>query len=239
MKHSIANRTPWVVTKITEHLAKLNHRVTTAVTNAGRSENCVNILAVSKQHPASVVESALIAGLTDFGENHVHEGIEKIRLAGNKATWHFIGQIQSNKTRQIAGYFDWAQTVCTARIAERLNNQRPQHAANLQVCIQLRPSSAPERSGANSDDIDDLARTIARLPRLDLRGLMIIPLPGLDDAALRQEFRRARQIMESMKQYSDAVDTLSMGMSADLEAAIMEGSTMIRIGTDLFGQRNR
>jgi len=227
------------VTKITEHLAKLNRRVTSAVANAGRSENCVNILAVSKLHPASAVESALIAGLTDFGENHVHEGIEKIRRVGNKATWHFIGQIQSNKTRQIAENFDWAQTICTARIAERLNNQRPDHAANLQVCIQLRPSNAAQRSGANAEDIDNLAQTIAGLPRLDLRGLMIIPLPDQDDAMLRKEFHRAQLIMDSMKQYSDSVDTLSMGMSADLEAAIMEGSTMVRIGTDLFGQRNR
>ncbi len=227
-----------VVTKITEHLLRIRARIADAAGSAGRNEHCVNILAVSKRHPAATVRSALAAGLTDFGENLVQEGVGKIEQIGDAAVWHLIGRVQSNKTRLIAEHFDWVQTVCSHKVAERLNSQRPHHAPRLQVCLQLRPSNAPDRSGAAADAIPALAETISRLPRLELRGIMIIPLPGQAEPVLRAEFRRAREVMESLREYSKSIDTLSMGMSADLEAAVKEGSTMVRIGTDLFGPRN-
>jgi len=220
-------------------LTEIRERIAGAARRAGRDASSVKILAVSKRHPAATVAAALDAGLVEFGENQVMEAIAKIPLVRRPASWHFIGRIQSNKTRPIAEYFDWVQTICTHKAAERLNRQRPQQAANLQVCIQLRPAHAPQRSGAEQDEVAPLAEFIMQLPRLDLRGLMMIPLPDQDEASLRAEFRRARQLMESLQDISDLVDTLSMGMSADLETAVMEGSTMVRIGTDLFGPRDR
>jgi len=226
-----------VVTKITEHVAMLRSRIAAAARAAGRDPDCVNILAVSKRQPVEALRAAMTAGLDSFGENQVREALGKIPAMPDSVCWHFIGNIQSNKTRQIATHFDWAQTLCTPRIAERLNAQRPHHAARLQVCIQLRPMDAPNRPGADEADIETLAELVAGLPRLQLRGLMIIPLPGLEPERLRSEFRRTRQLMESLRQCHDSIDTLSMGMTADFELAIMEGSTMIRVGSGLFGPR--
>ena len=182
--------------------------------------------------------AACAAGLRHFGENYLQEALDKIQAVDGDAVWHFIGPIQSNKTRSIAEHFDWVHTVTSSRIAERLSAQRPVDRPDLQVCIQLRPHGADERNGVTEDDLPDLAAVLAGAPKLRFRGLMTIPLPDCGAAATRSEFARARRLLEELGHAGYAVDTLSMGMSADLEAAIMEGSTCIRIGTDLFGSRD-
>jgi len=236
VKHSIAIGPQGVVTGITEQLAGLRSRVRAAARRAGRAPESVRILAVSKRQPVESVRVALAAGLNEFGENYVPEGLEKIAAGNPGAIWHFIGQLQSNKTRAVAEHFDWVQTVATARIAERLSAQRSPGAADLQLCIQLRPEGGM-RSGAEPDSVPALAEQIAQLPRVRLRGLMVMPLPHRSEPQLRAEFAAGRELFETLQRRGHQLDTLSMGMSADLEAAIMEGSTMIRIGTALFGPR--
>ncbi len=182
--------------------------------------------------------AAHAAGLRHFGENYLQEALDKIPAIDRDAVWHFIGPIQSNKTRSIAATFDWVHTITSRRIAERLSAQRPGDCDDLQVCIQLRPQGANERNGLIEADLPGLAAVIAGAPKLRLRGLMTIPRPGCGAANTRREFARARRLLDDLTRAGYAVDTLSMGMSADLEAAIMEGSTCIRIGTDLFGTRD-
>lgn len=182
--------------------------------------------------------AAYAAGLRHFGENYVQEALDKIPAIDRDGIWHFIGPIQSNKTRPIAENFDWVHSVTSQRIAGRLSSQRPGDRSDLQVCIQLRPLGADERNGVAEDDLPGLAAVIAGAPKLRLRGLMTIPLPGRGAADTRREFARARRLLDELGRAGHDVDTLSMGMSADLEAAIMEGSTCIRIGTDLFGTRD-
>jgi len=226
------------VTRITEQLARLRRRVESAAKSAGRDPNSVRLLAVSKKQPIEALVAAHAAGLRHFGENYLQEALAKIPAIGNDAVWHFIGPVQSNKTRLIAENFDWVQTVTSRRIAERLSAQRPADRNDLHICIQLQPPGAEQRNGVSEDDLPELAAVIAAAPKLRLRGLMTIPLPGRGEADTRREFARARRLFAELGHAGYAVDTLSMGMSADLEAAIMEGSTCIRIGTDLFGTRD-
>jgi len=205
---------------------------------AGRQSEQVHILAVSKRHPAEAVREALDSGIRDFGENYLQEALAKIPRVGAGACWHFIGRIQSNKTRELAAHFDWVQTVDRPKVARRLSEHRPKPSGDLQVLIQVAPAGAGDRPGAAETDIPELAAIIRGLPGLKLRGLMIIPLPGLDNGPLRTEYARVRRLFESLRQQGHGVDTLSMGMSDDIEAAIAEGSTLVRVGTAIFGPRD-
>jgi len=226
------------VTPITDHLAEIRFRVSKAAARAGRDGTGITLVGASKGHPVATVQAALEAGLRDFGENYVQEALPKIAAVNRDAVWHFIGRIQSNKTREIAENFAWAQTVTSPRIAERLSAQRPHYGAQLQVCIQLQPGSGDgSRAGCPPADVAALADSIAGLPRLRLRGLMLLPHAGLDAEGLRVEYRAARATLDQLNARGHALDTLSTGMSEDFELAIEEGSTMIRIGTALFGKR--
>ncbi len=225
------------VTEITEKLAALRERVTRAAVAANRARTSVTIVAVSKAHPLEAVRAAHAAGLCDFGENYVQEAVAKITASPDGRIWHFIGAIQANKTKAIAEHFQWAQTVASTQVAGRLSRQRPFHGGDLQVCLQLRPEPASGRGGVPAAEVMALAAHVAGLPRLKLRGLMFMPLPGLDEGALRAEFRRARRVFAELEAQGLGVDTLSMGMSEDFEIAIEEGSTMVRIGTAIFGAR--
>ncbi|MCC7258253.1 MAG: YggS family pyridoxal phosphate-dependent enzyme [Gammaproteobacteria bacterium] len=225
------------MTSITENLAVLRERMARAAVTAGRPAADVTIVAVSKTQPVDTVRAARDAGLGHFGENYVQEAVAKITQLRDAATWHYIGGVQANKTRAIATHFDWVQTVASPRIAERLAAQRPHYGAPLQVCLQVQPEPAAARSGVAGADLPALAATVAGLPRLRLRGLMFMPLPGLDQQALRAEFRRVRRLFDALRAAGHDLDTLSMGMSEDLGIAIEEGSTMVRVGTALFGAR--
>ena len=223
--------------EITEKLAALRGRVARAAGIANRPATSVTIVAVSKSQPLAAIVAAHRAGMCDFGENYVQEAMAKITSSEDGLTWHFIGGLQANKTKTIAEHFQWAQTVAGSQIAGRLSRQRPFYAGDLQVCLQLRPEPASGRAGVPADELAALAAHVAELPRLKLRGVMFMPLPDLDDAALRAEFRRARSLYEELRRRGHDLDTLSMGMSEDLEIAIEEGSTMVRVGTAMFGAR--
>ena len=234
------------MTEITDHLGEIRARIAKAAARALRPEGAVTLVGVSKGQPAAAVRSSLAAGLRDFGENYLQEALPKVAMVDRDAVWHFIGRIQSNKTREIATSFAWAQTVTSARIAERLSAQRAHHGQPLQVCIQLEPGSPKgaagvaqeaNRAGCPRADVPALADFIATLPRLRLRGLMLLPQAGLDADTLRVEYRAARALFDQLNTQGHALDTLSMGMSDDFEIAIEEGSTMIRVGTALFGKR--
>jgi len=225
------------VTRITEQIEHLRERIENAADRAGRDAQAIGIVAVSKKQPPGAIRAAQAAGLTRFGENYVQEALPKIDAIGPPAEWHFIGAVQSNKAGEIAASFDWVHTVSGQRAARRLSTRRPPEAGDLQACIQLRPTGAPERAGCEAADVPALAGLLAELPNIRLRGLMMMPLPGQSDAALRREFARARVLLDSLHDAGYAADTLSMGMSGDLEAAIMEGSTLVRVGTDIFGPR--
>ena len=198
----------------------------------------MTIVAVSKGHPAGAVKSAHDAGLRDFGENYVQEAVAKITSSSDDLAWHFIGAMQSNKTRPVAAHFAWVQTVATAAVAERLSSQRPYYAGELQVCLQVRPEPETGRAGVAAADLPALAARVAELPRLKLRGLMFMPHASLGEDALRLEFRRVRRLFDELRATGYDCDTLSMGMSDDLEMAVAEGSTMVRVGTALFGARH-
>jgi hypothetical protein len=224
------------VTTITEKLADLRERITAAAEAAGGDPRSVTVVAVSKTHPPATIAAAWHAGLRHFGENYLQEALPKITELPDDLVWHFIGAVQANKTRPIAENFDWVQTVASAHIAERLSRQRPCHAGDLQVCIQVQPEPARARSGLPAAEVAALATVIAGLPRLKLRGLMFMPNFNIAPAALAAEFRRVQQLFAALRG-GFGLDTLSMGMSADLEAAVRAGSNMVRIGTALFGER--
>ena len=195
-------------------------------------------MAVSKRHPVSAIYAAIAAGQVDFGENFVQEGVDKSEAIGQTdLQWHFIGHLQSNKTRAAASWFDWVQTVDRIRLARRLNDQRPHHADPLQICIQVRIGEEATKSGVEPDQVAPLADAILELPRLKLRGLMAIPPPTKDVELQRAQFRQLAALYASLRDAGYELDTLSMGMSDDLEAAVAEGSTMLRVGTALFGPR--
>ena len=226
------------MTQITKQLVRLHRRVESAAQSVDRDPDSTRILAVSKKQPIEALVAAYSAGLRDFAENYLQEALDKIPAFEPDAVWHFIGPVQSNKTRSIAANFDWVHTVSSQRIAMRLSAQRPVDRDDLQVCIQLRPSGAEERNGVTEEDLPDLAAAIMAAPKLCLRGLMIMPLPNNNEAVTHREFARAHRLYDELKCAGYAIDTLSMGMSADLEVAITQGSTCIRIGTDLFGSRD-
>lgn len=198
----------------------------------------MRLLAVSKTWPAERVRDAAAAGQQAFGENYVQEGVVKVEaLAGLGLEWHFIGPLQSNKTRLVANSFAWVHSIDRLKIAERLSEQRDVHLPPLEVCIQVNVSGEESKSGVAPDDLPDLARAVAALPRLRLRGLMTIPEPTSDVALQRARFACLRQLRDQLNAGGLQLDTLSMGMSDDLEAAIAEGATMVRVGTAIFGSR--
>jgi len=216
----------------------VRQRIESATRAAGRPAQSVRLLAVSKTFPPQAVREAAHAGLRDFCENYVQEGVEKIReLASLGLTWHYIGPIQSNKTRAIAEHFDWVHSIDRAKIAARLAQARAPGRAALQVCIQVNVSGEASKSGVAPEEAAQLAKQVAGFPRLKLRGLMAVPEPTADPALQRRRFAQLRELRDRMNRDGLAMDTLSMGMSADLEAAIAEGATMVRVGTAIFGER--
>ena len=220
-------------------LAAVRERIADAARRAGRDPASVCLLAVSKQHPAALVRAAYAAGQRDFGENYVQEGATKVDELGDlaDARWHFIGQLQANKTREVAERFSWVHTVDRERVAARLSAQRPHHALPLQVLLQVRLAEEPGKGGVAPEGVAALATIVESMPRLRLRGLMCIPPPArsLDDQ--RRPFRRLRELLERLNASGHQLDTLSMGMSDDLEAAVAEGATIVRVGTAIFGNR--
>jgi hypothetical protein len=205
---------------------------------AGRDPAAVTLVAVSKQQPAESVRLAATAGVTDFGENYLQEALPKMQtLADLSLHWHFIGAIQSNKTRAIAERFDWVHSVDRLNIARRLSEQRPFHAPPLNVCIQVALMHEPSKGGVAPDALGGLAAAVAELPRLKLRGLMCLPPQQSDAAAERSVFAHLKGLLEDLNAAGLKLDTLSMGMSGDFESAIAEGATLVRIGTALFGDR--
>jgi pyridoxal phosphate enzyme (YggS family) len=221
------------MTTIAENLQAVRARIGRAARAAGRDANGVTLLAVSKTHPASRIEEARSAGQLAFGENYVQEALEKM-AALPALEWHLIGPLQSNKTRLAAERFQWVQTVDREKVARRLAEQRPAQLPPLNVLIQVNASGEASKSGVARIDLAPLAKAIASLPRLRLRGLMAIPEPG----AAPERYRQVREAYDELKREFD-VDTLSMGMSDDLELAIAEGATLVRIGTAIFGERRR
>jgi pyridoxal phosphate enzyme (YggS family) len=223
------------VTEITDHLAEIVERVTRATERAGRAANSVTIVAVSKQQNSAAVMNVHRAGITHFGESYVQEALPKMdALAGVPITWHFVGKLQANKTRQVAERFDWVHTVDRLRIAQRLNEQRPALAAPLRVLIQVNQGAEAHKSGAAEADVAQLARAIRQMPRLELRGLMTLPPQSGSPARWFAELAALRDRLASEEL---PLDTLSMGMSADFAEAIAAGATMVRIGTGIFGSR--
>ncbi len=203
-----------------------------------RKTNDIQLLAVSKRHPAQKIEEAFNLGQTSFGENYVQELLEKAQqLSHLDIKWHFIGPLQSNKTKAIAETVDWVHTIDRLKIAERLSRQRPENLDALNVCIQVNISNEASKSGVLASDVEALATEIVKLPQLKLRGLMAIPRPHTDLNKQRKEFSKLALLKQSLNNKGFKLDTLSMGMSGDSEAAIAEGATIIRIGTRIFGSR--
>ena len=223
---------------IPDRLRAVQARVAAAAEAVGRDPATVSVLAVSKTWPAEAVREAAAGGQRMFGENYVQEGVDKVEaLRELRLEWHFIGPLQSNKTRLVAEAFQWVHSVDRLKIAERLSQQRPAHLPPLQICLQVNISNEDSKSGVPEEDVASLAQQIAYLPRLKLRGLMTIPAPAPEFAQQRAPFRRLRELYEQLNRNGFALDTLSMGMSNDIEAAIAEGSTLVRVGTAIFGER--
>jgi len=225
---------------IADKLQLVRDRIHAAVSQFGRPHDSVTLLAVSKTFPAVTVREAVAAGQHRFGENYVQEAVDKIaELADlrDQIEWHLIGPLQSNKTRVVAEQFDWVHSVDRLKIAQRLSEQRPAHLPPLQVCIQVNTSGEDSKSGVQADDALELARAVAALPRLQLRGVMSLPAPSDDPAEQVRQLQAVRVVFEHLRSQGLPLDTLSMGMSADLEAAVGQGSTLVRVGTALFGQR--
>ncbi len=224
---------------IASNLQAVRTRIAVAAKAARRSPESVALLAVSKTWPLDCILEAADAGQVAFGENYVQEGIDKAQASANRhLTWHFIGPLQSNKTRPVAEHFAWVHSVERLKIAERLSAQRPEHLPSLQVCLQVNVSGEASKSGCAPDEALALCQAVAALPNLRLRGLMAIPEPTEDPQAQRAAFRRLREIYEAVRAAGLPLDTLSMGMSHDLEAAVAEGATIVRVGTAIFGERN-
>ena len=221
---------------IAGNIALVEARIRDAALAVQRDVTSVHLLAVSKTKPAAALREAYAAGLRDFGENYLQEARAKqVELADLPLSWHFIGPIQSNKTRDIAEHFDWVHSVDRLKIAQRLSEQRPAELAPLNICIQVNVSGEASKSGCTPADLPALATAISALPRLKLRGLMAIPEPTEDRVEQDRAFATVRHLQESLNL---GLDTLSMGMSHDLESAIAQGATWVRIGTALFGARD-
>ena len=223
---------------ISENLSRIQQQIE-QISAEYQREN-VRLLAVSKTKPVQAIEEAIRAGQCAFGENYVQEGVEKIAyFSGNKSLeWHFIGPLQSNKSRLVAEHFDWIQTVDRFKIAERLNDQRPEHLPPLNVLIQINISDESSKSGIQPEEMFSLAEKISQFPRLKLRGLMAIPKPESEPEQQKIALRKMKDLFNRLQQQFESVDTLSMGMSDDMASAIECGSTMVRIGTAIFGERD-
>lgn len=223
---------------VASNLAIVTARVRAAERAAGRPEGCVSILAVSKTKPVADIEAAVSAGQHSFGENYAQEAVEKaVALSRLGLEWHFIGPVQSNKTRPLATHMAWVHTLDREKIAYRLNEQRPAGHLPLNVCLQVNISGENTKAGLGYDEVSGLAQIVSELPHLCLRGLMAIPAPATSEADQRAPFRALAQLFEQLQQRYPTMNTLSMGMSADLEAAVAEGATIVRVGTDIFGAR--
>ena len=217
---------------------EVRERVARAVAAAGRSAHSVTLLAVGKAQPLALLRAAADAGLTDFGESYLNEALEKVAALQDRAlTWHYIGRLQANKTRPVAEAFAWVHAVDRLKIAERLSAQRPYHAPPLNVCLQVNLAGEASKSGVPPAQLAPLAAAVAALPRLTLRGLMCLPPQETDPARQRHWFAQLRALKEELNGRGARLDTLSMGMSDDFEAAIAEGATIVRLGTVLFGPR--
>ena len=226
---------PASAAQVAQRLDNVRARVQAALRDAGRGTDEILILAVSKRQPIAAIEAAFLAGQTHFGENYVQEAGAKIAaLASLPIVWHFIGQLQANKSREVAERFQWVHTLDRTRIARRLNDQRPHGAPPLNVCIQVNQAGEPGKGGVRPDEVEDLARQIGQFSRLRLRGLMTIPPAAAGPAPFFDELHSLRDRMDEV---GIPMDTLSMGMSADLEPAVSAGSTIVRIGTAIFGPR--
>jgi hypothetical protein len=226
------------MSSIAQSLEEIRNRVTVLERRYGRTPGAVRVLAVSKTKPPEAVRAAAEIGQREFGENHVQDALTKLdALADMDLVWHFIGPIQSNKTRVIAARFHWVHSIDRAKIARRLNEQRPDGLPPLEVCIQVNLSGETSKSGVEPQQVEELAEVLSELPRLRLRGLMTLPRPCDELEDQRRPFAALRGILETLNAGGLALDTLSMGMTNDMEAAIAEGATIIRIGTAIFGAR--
>jgi pyridoxal phosphate enzyme (YggS family) len=225
---------------LSDNIAKLLERVRLGAEKSQRVTGDILLLAVSKNHPCESVQAAYRCGLREFGESYLQEALVKIaELKALPLVWHFIGPIQSNKTRTIAENFDWVHSVDREKIARRLSDHRPGNLPALQLCLQVNISGESSKSGVGLDELPELVREVMVLPRLKLRGLMAIPAPSSDPTKQREAFAKLHRALEEMGSIAPDMDTLSMGMTNDLEAAIAEGSTILRVGTGIFGSRNR
>lgn len=226
-----------VMSTIAENIANVLERIQRSAVGAGREPQEVTLIAVSKTRPASAIRDAWAAGVRHVGENYLQEALDKqAQLQELPLTWHFIGPIQSNKTKSIAEHFDWVHGVDRLKIARRLSEQRPANLPPLNICLQVNISREPSKSGVLPEDLAALAAEVAALPNLQLRGLMAIPAPALDSDGRRAPLRALREALEALHL---PLDTLSMGMSDDLTEAVQEGATQVRIGTALFGPREQ
>ena len=223
---------------IAQALSAVLHRIEAASQEAGRAPHSVQLLAVSKTFGPQAVREAYAAGQRAFGENYIQEALDKMAaLSDLPLEWHCIGPVQSNKTKAVAEHFDWVHSVDRLKIAQRLSDQRPAQLPPLQVCLQVNVDAGANKSGLAPSEVLPLARVVAALPRLKLRGLMCIPEPAPDFEAAKAVFMRCQALFDDLKTQGLALDTLSMGMTADLEPAIHAGSTMVRVGTAIFGGR--
>jgi PLP dependent protein len=223
-----------------DRLARVHARIAEAARRHRRSPEEITLLAVSKTQPAERIREALACGQRAFGENYARELADKAQaLAGEAPEWHFIGPIQSNKTRLIAGLSQWVHSVDREKVARRLGEQRPSGMPPLRICLQVNVSGEASKSGVAPAALPALAEAVAELPGIELRGLMAIPAPSEDEDVQRRAFARVRELLEDLNRRGHRLYTLSMGMSNDLEAAIAEGSTLVRVGTALFGERTR
>ncbi|MHB0986512.1 MAG: YggS family pyridoxal phosphate-dependent enzyme [Sulfuricella sp.] len=228
------------MTTISNALQAVRQRIALAAAAAGRPAGSIQLLAVSKTVAAAEIRRAYAAGQRAFGESYVQEAAEKVEALNDlPLKWHFIGPIQSNKTRPIAENFSWVHSLDRARIADRLAAARPSDLPDLQVCLQVNISNEPSKGGVAPQDLPALACHVQNLPRLKLRGLMAIPEPTGDPLRQRHAFRQLRQLLEQLNAEGFQLDTLSMGMSDDLEAAIAEGATIVRVGSAIFGERHK
>jgi len=224
--------------KLPDRLQRVRQRIAAAAQAAGRDPAGITLIGVSKTQPVAAVREAIAAGLSDFGENYVQEALGKVlAVADETVRWHFIGALQSNKTREVAEHFQWVHTLDREKIARRLSEQRPHYAPPLQACLQVRLGDEDTKSGVDPGGLDALADAVAALPRLRLRGLMCIPPVEQDPARQRQWFAELRGLQERLVRRGHDLDVLSMGMSGDFELAIAEGATHVRVGTAIFGPR--
>jgi pyridoxal phosphate enzyme (YggS family) len=226
------------VIRVTENLTLISDLLATTANEAQRDPETVRLLAVSKKQSVEKILEAAAAGQRDFGESFVQEGIDKIeKTADSRLIWHFVGHLQSNKTRPVAEYFDWVHTIDKLKTARRLSQQRPDEQAPLNICLQVNIDDEAGKSGVGAAGVTELANACAELPNLRLRGLMCLPAIRTSFDAQREPFAKLRRLQEELRRDGLALDTLSMGMSGDFRAAIFEGATIVRIGTAVFGER--